>query len=70
MKPRTITDSELAQARDLASENYETWGQWVVECLEPEEVRAELSREKSLAAWVRLRKTIGDHHAEIENTAF
>ena len=36
------------QAMELAKENYETWGHWVVECLTLSELKVELEAVKQL----------------------
>jgi hypothetical protein len=65
-----VTPEVLAEAKKLASENYSTWGQWVVECFSDAELREDLAEFDTLDDWVEIRVAVGEHHAEIENTAW
>lgn len=59
-----VTDEILARAEKLAYENYETWGNWVVECFTTEELADDLRRHKSLKAWVKHRKDLAGIYDE------
>ena len=58
------------QAMELAKENYETWGHWVVECLTLSELQVELEYCGSLEEWVEFRISVASTRKEIEDTAF
>lgn len=69
------TKEELArQAFRLAEENYETWGQYVVETMTDEEIEDSFididGSLMSLSEWTSIRKTIAERYSEIENTAW
>jgi hypothetical protein len=54
-----VTPEILAKAKKLSEENYETWGQWVVECMTDEELQAELEEFETFQAWLDIRITVG-----------
>ena len=66
-----MTRNELvAEARNLAEDNYSTWGQWVVECMTDAELSESLGDARTLAEWVAIRKVVASAHCEIESTAW
>lgn len=60
----TQTDEIVAKAEKLAYENYETWGNWVVECFTAEELAEDLKRHASLEAWVKHREDLAGIYDE------
>lgn len=59
-------DDKLKKAKQLAEDNYEEWGQWVVECMTDEELKRDIG-EDSLEEWVEFRKRIASIHRERES---
>lgn len=60
----------VAEAKKLANENYSDWGQWVIECLDDEELHEEILDYDTIEDWVEMRVGVADAHRDIENTAF
>jgi len=63
-------NNDHKQAMELAKENYETWGQWVVECYDTDDLISELSEFHTIYEWVEHRKVVADYYKEQEDTAF
>lgn len=63
-------NNDYQEAIELAKENYESWGQWVVECYDQDDLCEELSSFHTIYEWVEHRKTLADYYQEQENTAF
>ena len=56
-----ITTKELiVEAKKLANDNYESWGQYVVECYTDSELEKDLSDFDSLEDWVDIRIRVAD----------
>lgn len=70
MSQRDVSVEEVIEAKRLASENYDTWGDTVVECYELEELVESLGDCDSLEDWVELQKTVAGIREDIEATAF
>lgn len=60
----------VAEAKKLANDNYSSWGQWVIECLDDEELLEEIIDFDTIEDWIEIREQVADAHREIENTAF
>ena len=60
----------LENAKKLALDNYETWGQWVIETYEDSDLQDQLDEYETLEQWVVLRVSIANAFKEIEDTAF
>jgi hypothetical protein len=58
------------KGKKLAMENYETWGQWVIECMTDEEIAEDIAEHESFKEWVEIRIIVGEHHQEIMDTAW
>ena len=65
-----VSVAEVIEAKRLASENYDTWGDTVVECYELHELVDSLAECASLEDWVQVMKDVADVRADIEATAF
>ena len=59
-----VTPEILAMAKALANQNYETWGQYVVECYTDDELIADLQDFQDLAEWMDVRVRVGEVYAE------
>jgi hypothetical protein len=67
---RKVEALEVVEAKKLAKENYETWGDTVVECYELSELVESLEDCESLDEWVQLMKDVHGIREDIEATAF
>jgi|TARA_B110000263_G_scaffold249457_1_gene267113 hypothetical protein len=70
MSQREVKVEEVIEAKRLASENYGTWGDTVVECYELEELVESLADCDSLEDWVQLMKDVASVGDDIRATAF
>lgn len=59
-----VTPEILAMAKALANQNYETWGQYVVECYTDDDLIADLQDFQDLAEWMDVRVRVGEVYAE------
>jgi hypothetical protein len=51
-----IADKEMvAQVKQMAEDNYDSWGQYVVECYTDEEIVKDLANFDTLEEWVDIR---------------
>ena len=55
-----VTPELIAEAKKLANENYESWGQYIVECYEDSELAESLEDFTSLDEWVEVRISIAN----------
>lgn len=55
-----VTPELIAEAKKLADDNYETWGQYIVECYEDSELAESLEDFNSLNEWVEVRISIAN----------
>ena len=56
-----IADKEMiAQVRQMAQDNYESWGQYVVECNTDEQLVNDLADFGTLEEWVNIRITVAE----------
>lgn len=62
-----VTQEILAKAKQLSLDNYETWGQWVVECMEDKELEEDLRDFENLDDWVEIQERVGKVYEEREN---
>jgi hypothetical protein len=62
----TITPELITKAKKLANDNYETWGQYIVECYEDSELAESLEDFTSLDEWVEVRISIANIYEERE----
>lgn len=67
---RKVEALEVVEAKKLAKENYETWGDTVVECYELSELVESLEDCESLDEWVQLMKDVHGIREDIAATAF
>ena len=67
---RKVEALEVVEAKKLATENYETWGDTVVECYELSELVESLEDCESLDEWVQLMKDVHGIREDIAATAF
>jgi hypothetical protein len=61
-----VTTDLIAKAKKLANDNYETWGQYIVECYENSELAESLEDFTSLDEWVEVRISIANIYEERE----
>lgn len=55
-----ITQELINRAKKLAQDNYETWGQYVVECYTDEELTEDLSDFSTLEEWIDIRISVAN----------
>ena len=61
-----ITPELIVEAKELAQDNYETWGQYVVECYEDSELAESLEDFDTLEDWIEVRIRVAGVYAERE----
>ena len=61
-----VTTDLIDKAKKLANDNYETWGQYIVECYEDSELAESLEDFNSLDEWVEVRISIANIYEERE----
>lgn len=61
-----ITPELIVEAKELAQDNYETWGQYVVECYEDSELAESLEGFDTLEDWIEVRIRVAGVYAERE----
>jgi len=61
-----ITPELISKAKELAQDNYETWGQYIVECYEDSELAESLEDFNSLDEWIEVRISIANIYEERE----
>jgi hypothetical protein len=61
-----VTNDLIDKAKKLANDNYETWGQYIVECYEDSELAESLEDFNSLDEWVEVRISIANIYEERE----
>lgn len=66
MDPKLIDIA--ARAAAIAMENYDTWGNWVVECMTMQEIREAVEEAGGLEQWVQLQIDVQKRRDEIINT--
>lgn len=64
-----MSQQKLNKAKELAVENYDTWGQWVVECMTSAEILESIGTD-SVEEWVKVQEAVAERYQEIENTKF
>jgi hypothetical protein len=65
-KMMIATKELIAEAKQLAQDNYETWGQYIVECYEDGELAESLEDFNSLDEWVEVRISVANIYEERE----
>ena len=60
------TKELITEAKKLAHDNYESWGQYIVECYEDSELAESLQDFDSLEEWVEVRIAVAEVYAERE----
>ena len=60
------TKELITEAKKLAQDNYESWGQYVVECYEDSELAESLESFDTLEDWVEVRIRVAGVYAERE----
>ena len=61
-----VTKELIAEAKELARDNYESWGQYIVECYEDSELAESLESFDTLEDWVEVRIRVAGVYAERE----
>ena len=62
-----IADKEMvAQVKQMAEDNYDSWGQYVVECYTDKELVKDLADFETLEEWVDIRIAVAEVIAERE----
>lgn len=65
-----VTQEKIEKAKTLAMKKYGTWGQWVIETMDDDDIDNEMTECNSFRGWVRLRRRVASAFREIERTAF
>lgn len=60
------TKELIAEAKQLAKDNYEGWGQYVVECYEDSELAESLESFDTLEDWIEVRIAVAEVYADRE----
>jgi hypothetical protein len=55
-----VTPELITKAKKLAHDNYESWGQYIVECYTDSELAESLEDFDSLGEWVKVRISIAN----------
>ena len=61
-----VTQELIAEAKELANDNYETWGQYIVECYEDSELAESLEDFDNLEEWIEVRIAVAEVYADRE----
>lgn len=61
-----VTQEMIVEAKKLAQDNYEGWGQYVVECYEDSELAESLESFDTLEDWIEVRIAVAEVYAERE----
>ena len=61
-----VTQEMIVEAKKLANNNYESWGQYIVECYEDSELAESLEDFDSLEEWIEVRISIANIYEERE----
>ena len=59
-----VTKELVDQAKKLAQDNYETWGDWIVECYDDENLVEDLADFDCLEEWVDIKIRVAEVHRE------
>ena len=59
-----VKDELLNRIKNLAQDNYETWGQYIVECYTDDELKESLVDYDTLEEWVEIRKRVAEIYEE------
>lgn len=61
-----VTQELIVEAKKLANDNYESWGQYIVECYEDGDLKESLESFDTLEDWVEVRIRVAGVYAERE----
>ena len=61
-----VTPELITKAKKLAHDNYESWGQYIVECYTDSELAESLESFGTLEDWVEVRIAVAEVYAERE----
>lgn len=61
-----VTQEMIVEAKKLAKDNYEDWGQYVVECYEDGDLKESLESFDTLEDWVEVRIAVAEVYSERE----
>lgn len=61
-----VTQEMIVEAKKLAQDNYESWGQYVVECYEDSELKESLESFDNLEDWIEVRIAVAEVYADRE----
>ncbi len=59
-----VTQEMIVEAKKLSQDNYESWGQYVVECYEDSELAESLESFDTLEDWIEVRIAVAEVYAE------
>ena len=59
----------LEKAKRLAEENYESWGQWVIECMSDSDILDSIGTQ-TLEEWAELQESVAGIYREVEDSKF
>ena len=55
-----VTKELMSKVKKLAQDNYNSWGQYVVECYSDEELREDLSDFSTVEEWIEVRISVAN----------
>ena len=61
-----VTQEMIVEAKKLAQDNYESWGQYIVECYEDGDLKESLESFDTLEDWIEVRIRVAGVYAERE----
>ena len=61
-----VTQEMIVEAKKLAQDNYESWGQFIVECYDDNELKESLESFDNLEDWIEVRIAVAEVYADRE----
>lgn len=61
-----VTQEMIVAAKKLAQDNYESWGQFIVECYDDNELKESLESFDTLEEWIEVRIVVAEVYADRE----
>jgi len=61
-----VTPELITKAKKLAHDNYESWGQYIVECYTDSELAESLESFDTLEDWIEVRIAVAEVYADRE----
>ena len=61
-----VTQEMIVEAKKLSQDNYESWGQYIVECYTDDELKESLESFDNLEDWIEVRIAVAEVYADRE----